>query len=231
MNARLHSRADAGRRLAARLQRYANRDDVIVLALPRGGVPVAFEVARSLHAPLDVFVVRKLGVPGHEELAMGAIASGGMRVINQRIVSNLGIPAEAIEAAVRSEEREIERRERAYRGGRGPLDVRGKTVILVDDGLATGATMIVAVEALRTRKPARIVVAAGAGAAETCQTLTRLVGDCMCALEPPELGAIARWYDDFTQTEDEEVLALMAQAEGATPPSARPRVKAQPNAA
>jgi len=231
MNARLHNRADAGKRLAARLQRYARRGDVVVLALPRGGVPVAFEVARSLRAPLDVFIVRKLGVPGHEKLAMGAIASGGVRALNQRIVGNLGIPADAIEAAVRVQEREIGRRERAYRGDRPPLDVRGKTVILVDDGLATGATMIVAVEALRTRHPSRIVVAAGVGAAETCQNLTRLVGECVCVLEPRELEAIPRWYDDFTQTGDDEVRSLLARAEAATARTERHQTRSRPRAA
>jgi predicted phosphoribosyltransferase len=232
MNARLRNRADAGKRLSAQLQRFANRDDVIVLALPRGGVPTGFELAKSLHAPLDVFVVRKLGVPGHEELAMGAIATGGVRVLNQRIVANLGIPTEAIEAAARVEEREIARRERVYRGGRPPLDVRGKTVILVDDGLATGATMIVAIEALRSRHPGRIVAAAGVGAAETCQNLTRLVGECVCALEPPALEAISKWYEDFTQTEDAEVRALLSRADhhsvGAKPSAVARSVNAAP---
>jgi predicted phosphoribosyltransferase len=231
MNARLHNRADAGKRLAARLQRYANRGDVVVLALPRGGVPVAFELARSLRAPLDVFIVRNLGVPGHEELAMGAVASGGVRVLNQRIVGNLGIPAEAIEATVRVEEGEIRRRERAYRGDRLPLDVRGKTLILVDDGLATGATMIVAVEALRARHPSRIVVAAGVGAAETCQNLTRLVGECVCVLEPPELQGISRWYEDFTQTGDDEVRSLLARAEAVMARTERHQARSRPRAA
>jgi len=231
MNARLRNRADAGKRLAARLYRYANRDDVIVLALPRGGVPVAFEVARSLGAPLDVFIVRKLGVPGREELAMGAIASGGMRVLNDRSVRNLGIPTEAIEAVIEVEEREMERRERAYRGARAPLDVRGKTVILVDDGLATGATMIVAVEALRTRRPRAIVVAAGVGAADTCESLARLVGQCGCALEPPELEAISKWYDDFTPTGDDEVRSLLARADAASIKALRHQAGSRPSAA
>lgn len=212
MNTRLRNRVDAGKRLAAKLQRYANRSDVIVLALPRGGVPVALEVALSLRAPLDVFIVRKLGVPGHEELAMGALASGGMQVLNQRVVGGLGISKEAIGAVIRREEREIQGRERAYRGETPPLDVRGKTVILVDDGLATGATMMVAVEALRTRHPKQIVAAAGVGAAETCENLTRLVGECVCVLEPPDLQSISRWYDDFTQTENEEVRSLLTRA-------------------
>lgn len=216
MNSRLHSRADAGKRLATRLQRYAGRGDVIVLGLPRGGVPVAFEVARSLGVPLDVFVVRKVGVPGHEELAMGVLASGGVRVINQRIVGNLGIPAAAVETAVAAEQREIERSERACRGGRLPLDVLGKTVILVDDGLATGATMIVAVEALRARRPAQIVVAAGVGAADVCQSLSRLVGECVCALEPPRLEAVSKWYVDFDGTADHEVRSLLARAQASS---------------
>lgn len=164
-------RADAGRQLAEQLTAYADQPDVLILALPRGGVPVAYEVARALHAPLDVFLVRKLGVPGHEELAMGAIATGGVRVLNEEVVSGLHIPETVLDAAAAGEQRELERRERAYRDGRPTPKVRGHTVILVDDGLATGSTMRAAVAALRQQQPARIVVAVPVGAVETCSQL------------------------------------------------------------
>ena len=166
---RFRNRQEAGRLLAEQLTAYANRPDVLVLALPRGGVPVGYEVARALHAPLDVFVVRKLGVPGYEELAMGAVATGGVRVLNEEIVQRLGIPEYVIDAAVAREQQEVARRERLYRGGRPPPEVRGRTVILVDDGLATGATMRAAVMALRQLQPARIVVAVPTASSETCE--------------------------------------------------------------
>jgi predicted phosphoribosyltransferase len=209
---RFANRAEAGRRLARELATYAGRPDVLVLGLPRGGVPVAFEVARALRAPLDVFVVRKLGVPGQEELAMGAIASGGVRVVNAAIVRALRIPRAAIEAATAAETRELERRERLYRGDRPAVDVAGRTVILVDDGLATGATMQAAVSALRGRGPAAIVVAAPVAAPATCAALAGTADDCVCVLRPPELRGVGLWYEDFSQTEDAEVRALLDQA-------------------
>lgn len=208
----LVDRTEAGERLAAQLASYANRDDVVVLALPRGGVPVAFEVARHLRAPLDVFVVRKLGAPGHEELAMGAIASGGTRVVNQDVVRQLGISASSFELVANREKLELARREREYRGDRPPVPVGGRTVLLVDDGLATGSTMMAAIEALRRQEPARILVAAGVGAADTCAALSGVADGCVCALRPPWLDAVGRWYQDFSQTTDAEVRDLLARA-------------------
>jgi predicted phosphoribosyltransferase len=205
-------RRAAGRRLAAALGRYAGRPDVVVLALPRGGVPVAHEVARALGAPLDVFVVRKLGVPGHEELAMGALATPGVRVLNEPVVRGLGIPPHVIDAVARQEEAELARRERLYRGDRPPLDVRGRTVILVDDGLATGATMHAAVRALRQRQPARIVVAVPTAAAEACEALETEADEVVCAVTPEPFYSVGLWYDDFEQTTDDEVRALLAES-------------------
>jgi predicted phosphoribosyltransferase len=210
-------RADAGRRVAQELSTYAGRDDVIVLGLPRGGVPVAFEVARALRAPLDVFLVRKLGVPGHRELAMGAIASGGVRVLNLDVVRSLGIPPEAIEMVAGSEEEELERRERTYRGNRPPPDVSGCTAILVDDGLATGASMRAAVAALRERRPARIVVAVPVAPAETCATLETEIDDVVCVATPRPFMSVGAWYRDFSQTTDDEVRALLRRAEEMLP--------------
>ena len=204
-------RGEAGRALAAQLTAYADRPDVLVLALPRGGVPVAYEVARALGAPLDVFVVRKLGVPGYEELAMGAVATGGVRVLNDDIVTGLRIPGYLIEAVAAQEQAELKRRERAYRGGRPPPDVRGRTVILVDDGLATGATMRAAVKALRQQQPARIVVAVPVAAAETCAALQAEADEVVCAITPEPFHAVGRWYEDFSQTTDEEVRDLLAR--------------------
>jgi predicted phosphoribosyltransferase len=212
MPQRLHDRAEAGRLLANKLEKYANRTDVLILALPRGGVPVAFEVARRLRAPLDVLVVRKLGVPGHEELAMGAIASGGARVINEDVVRQVRIPPWIIERVTAVEAREVERREQAYREGRPPPPVEGRTIILVDDGLATGSTMIAAAKALRPRGPAHLVVAAGVCAPESCATLSRVADECVCALQPPMLDAVGKWYEDFSQTQDSEVRALLERA-------------------
>ena len=206
-------RSEAGRRLATQLDGYAGRADVLVLALPRGGVPVAFEVARALEAPLDVFLVRKLGVPGHEELAMGAIASGGVRVLNQEVLRHLRISREAVDAVAADELRELERRERAYRGGRPPPDVRGKTAILVDDGLATGSTMLAAASALREQQPARIVVAVPVSAPQTCDEYRMGVDEIVCALTPEPFHAVGQWYEDFSQTTDEEVRELLARAE------------------
>jgi len=204
-------RRDAGRLLAEKLAAYANRPDVLVLALPRGGVPVAYEVARALGAPLDVFVVRKLGVPGYEELAMGAIATGNVRVLNDRLIERLGMPDHVIDAVTARERQELARRERLYRGGRPPPDVRGRTVILIDDGLATGATMQAAIEALRQQNPARIVVAVPTAAPETCKEMKAMADDVICAITPEPFEAVGRWYQDFSQTTDEEVSALLGR--------------------
>jgi erythromycin esterase-like protein/predicted phosphoribosyltransferase len=209
---RFRDRNEAGRLLAKKLTAYANRPDVLVLALPRGGVPVAYEIARALGAPLDVFVVRKLGIPGYEELAMGAVATGGVRVLNDQIVQRLGIPKYVIDAVAAREEQELARRERLYRGGRPPPDVRGRTVILVDDGLATGATMRAAVMALRQLQPARIVVAIPTGSPDTCEELRSEVDEVVCAITPEPFLAVGHWYEDFSQTTDEEVRDLLAQA-------------------
>jgi putative phosphoribosyl transferase len=205
-------RLDAGRQLAQKLKKYAGRPDVIVLALPRGGVPVAFEVARALRAPLDVFLVRKLGLPGHEELAMGAIGSGGVRVLNEDLVRALRIPEEEIDAVTVEEQRELERREREYRDDRPAPDVRRRTVILVDDGLATGSTMRAAVAALRRQHPARIVVAVPVGAGETCADFGADADEVICARTPDPFYAVGLWYGDFGQTSDEEVRDLLELA-------------------
>jgi erythromycin esterase-like protein/orotate phosphoribosyltransferase len=207
----IRDRRDAGRLLAEKLAAYANRPDALVLALPRGGVPVAYEVARALGAPLDVFVVRKLGVPGYEELAIGAVATGGVRVLNDQLVERLGIPEQMIDAVAARELQELARRERRYRGGRPPPDVRGRTVILVDDGLATGATMHAAIEALRQQKPTRIVVAVPTASPEICEEMNTKADDVICAITPEPFQAVGRWYQDFSQTTDEEVEALLSQ--------------------
>jgi len=206
------NRSEAGKHLAKQLAKYANREDVLVLALPRGGVPVAFEVAKALRAPLDIFLVRKLGVPGHEELAMGAIATGGVRVLNPDVVDYLGIPASVIDAVAANELQELERRERAYRGTRTEPDVRGKTVILVDDGLATGSTMRAAAAALRQRAPARIVVAVPVSAPQTCDEYRMGVDEIICANTPEPFYGVGLWYEDFSQTTDEEVRELLEKA-------------------
>src|ERR671923_1272113 len=203
------NRTEAGRQLAAKLMAYADRPDVLVLALPRGGVPVAFEVAKILDAPLDVFLVRKLGVPGHEELAMGAIASGGVRVLNQEVVEMLHIPEGVIARVADEEQRELERRERAYRGDRPVPSVRGRTVILVDDGLATGSSMRAAAAALRQREPVRIVVAVPTAAPETCNEFRTEVDEIVCAITPEPFYAVGLWYEDFAPTTDEEVRRLL----------------------
>src|SRR5258706_1184339 len=205
------NRTDAGRQLAAKLAAYADRPDILVLALPRGGVPVAFEVARALHAPLDVFLVRKLGVPGHEEYAMGAIASGGVRVLNQEVIQGLRIAPAAIEATAAREQQELLRRERLYRGQRPPPDVRGRIAILVDDGLATGASMQAAVMALRRLQPARIVVAVPTAAPETCEQLRSLADEVVFATTSDPFHAVGLWYEHFCQTGDEVVRPLLAQ--------------------
>ena len=202
-------RLEAGRILAGELSAYRDRDDVVVLALPRGGVPVASEVARALGVPLDVFVVRKLGVPGHEELAMGAIASGGVRQVNRDVVDALGIPAHVIDAVAAREQRELERREQAYRGARPPLSLINKTVILVDDGLATGSTMRAAVIAAPQQQPARVIVAVPVGAMSTCADLATEADDVVCVRMPDPLVAVGLWYRDFTPTTDHEVRTLL----------------------
>jgi putative phosphoribosyl transferase len=205
------NRRQAGRLLAAKLADYVGRPDVIVLALPRGGVPVAFEVARALGAPLDVYLVRKLGVPGREELAMGAIASGGVRVLND-VAEALGITEEEVAEVVAREQKELERRERLYREGRPVPAVRGRTVILVDDGLATGSSMRAAVTALRRRSPRRVVVAVPVGAPETCAELQEETDETVCASMPEPFRGVGAWYEDFSQTTDEEVRELLARA-------------------
>lgn len=205
-------RRNAGRHLAGKLLHYRHRSDVIVLALPRGGVPVAYEVARALEVPLDIFLVRKLGVPGHEELAMGAIASGGVKVLNGPLVREFRIPQAAIDAVVAREMRELERREQEYRDGRPSPDVRGHTVILIDDGLATGSTMLAAVAALRREGAAKIVVAVPVASRHTCAEFQDQVDEVVCAETPGDFQAVGQWYYDFSQTTDEEVRDLLARA-------------------
>jgi predicted phosphoribosyltransferase len=209
---RFHDRSDAGRRLAEKLIDFARRDDVIVLALPRGGVPVAAEIARELAAPLDVFLVRKLGVPGHIELAMGAIATGGVEVLNEEIIRDLHIQPDAVEQTAARERLELDRRERAFRRGRPLPEICGRSVILVDDGVATGSTMEAAIVALRRLEPKEIVVAVPVGARETCGRLGRLADRTVCLTTPPFFRAVGEWYDDFAQTTDEEVVDLLAAA-------------------
>jgi predicted phosphoribosyltransferase len=209
-------RHEAGIALAGHLQQFANRDDVVVLALPRGGVPVGYEVARALAAPLDVFVVRKLGLPGHPEFAVGAIASGGIRVLNESAVASLRVPPAVLDGVARAEQAELERRERAYRDGRPLVPIEGQVVILVDDGLATGSTMRAAVLAARRLRPARVIVAVPVGASETCQDLRGVADDVVCVLSPEPLRAVGLWYDDFAQTTDAEVRTLLGGAASVT---------------
>jgi predicted phosphoribosyltransferase len=209
---RFKDRRDAGRRLAAALSQYAGRSDVIVLALPRGGVPVAHEVARALSVSLDVFPVRKLGVPGHGELAMGAIAAGGIEVLSDDLIRDLGIPSALVQQVAVRERLELDRRDRAYRGGRQPPAVRDRTVLLVDDGLATGSTMQVATLALRQQAPARIVIAVPVGASETCTRLRSVADEVVCLRMPEPFTAVGLWYEDFDQTSDEEVARLLSDA-------------------
>jgi putative phosphoribosyl transferase len=209
---RFRNRADAGRALAERLRDYAGRDDVLVLGLPRGGVPVAYEVAMELDVPLDVFLVRKLGVPGREELAFGAIASGGAVVLNEEVVRSLRIDEASARAVAERERAELARRAEAYRGTTDPPDVEGKTVIVVDDGLATGASMRAAVEALRQLGPRRIVVAVPAAARQTCEELRAEVDEVVCALTPEPFLAVGMWYEDFSETTDDEVRERLARS-------------------
>jgi predicted phosphoribosyltransferase len=209
MAAPFADRRDAGEKLADKLKEYENRPDVLVLALPRGGVPVAYEVASALGAPLDVFLVRKLGVPGYEELAMGAIATGGVSVLNEDVTTSIGLSDSAISEVRDREQKELERREQLYRGNRAPLDVQGHTVILIDDGLATGSTMRAAIAALRKMSPAKIVVAVPVAAPETCETIRNEVDDIICAVTPEPFLAVGTWYSDFSQTSDDEVRDLL----------------------
>jgi putative phosphoribosyl transferase len=214
---RFRDRQHAGRRLAAVLGSYAGREDVLVLALPRGGVPVGYEVARALGAPLDVMQVRKLGVPGHEELAMGAIASGGVRILSEGVVQTLRIPERVIATVAAAEEQELDRRERIYREGRPFPEVHGRTVILVDDGLATGSTMRAAAAALRAQGAGRLVAAVPVAPKETCDALLDLVDDVICAVTPEPFLAVGEWYDDLSQTSDADVQDLLRRAAGARP--------------
>jgi len=202
-------RRHAGVELGARLDRFKGRNDVVILALPRGGVPVAYEVGRALEAPLDVFVVRKLGLPGYPELAMGAIASGGVRVLNDDVVTWYRIPDHVIEKVAREEQAELERREREYRNGRPLLELKGRTVLLVDDGLATGSTMKAAVEAVRAHVPSRVVVAVPVGSPDTCHEFANVADEIVCARAPDHFAAVGQWYRDFSQTTDEEVRNLL----------------------
>jgi predicted phosphoribosyltransferase len=208
------NRIEAGRFLARKLAEYANRPDVVVLALPRGGVPVAYEVAQALKAPLDIFVVRKLGVPGYEECAMGAIASGGIRVLDDQLIKSLHIPVDLVAEVTAIEFAELQRRERLYRGTRAPMDITGQTVIIVDDGLATGSTMRAAVTALRKQNPKKIVVAVPVGARDTCDSFRNEVDTvAVCAITPEPFRAVGIWYRNFSQTTDAEVQQLLRKAE------------------
>jgi putative phosphoribosyl transferase len=209
---RFHDRKEGGRLLAERLSRYAGRDDVLVLGLPRGGVPVAYEVARALRAPLDVFVVRKLGVPGQPELALGAVASSGVRVLNEEVVAAVGLDEQAIEQVSERELAEVARREREYRGARAPPELRGKVVILVDDGLATGASMRAAALAARQLGPKQVVVAVPVAADQTCDEFRDHVDEVVCAFTPEPFYAVGLWYENFEQTNDEEVRQLLQEA-------------------
>ena len=212
----LRDRREAGQLLASKLRHYANRPDVLVLGLPRGGVPVAYEVASALDAPLDVFLVRKLGMPGHEEYAVGALASGGLKVLNRLLLEAYGISEEDLAETVAREQAELERREREYRKGLPPLDVAGKTVILVDDGLATGSSMLAAVRALNEARPARVVVAVPVAPTQTCEDLRAVADQVVCTMTPEPFLAVGRWYANFDQTSDPEVKELLARAQART---------------
>ena len=206
------NRTDAGQILAQNLQHYKNRPDVLVLALPRGGVPVAYEVARELNAALDVFTVRKLGVPGHQELAMGAIATGGIRILHDGVIRELGISEKTIDSVSQNEQQELDRREKMYRGNRPASSVENRTVIIVDDGLATGSSMRAAVRALRQRNPARLVVAVPTAPAETCEQLKEIADEIVCAITPEPFFAVGGSYADFSQTTDDEVKEILERA-------------------
>ncbi len=211
VRAPFHDRAEAGRKLAEDLERYRGRDDLVVLGLARGGVPVAYEVAETLHAPLDVFLVRKLSLPNHEELALGAVASGGYRFVNEEFVELFGVAPDRLDEIAAREQAELERQERDYRGDRPFPEVAGKTVILVDDGLATGASMRAAVAAIRSREPMQVVVAVPVAAPETCDAVAESADDTVCALTPQRFFAVGMWYEDFAQTSDEDVKRLLSR--------------------
>jgi putative phosphoribosyl transferase len=206
-------RREAGIELAQVLAHYRRRPDVVVLALPRGGVPVAYEIARALEVPLEVFLVRKLGLPGHPELAMGAIASGGVRILNEDVVGWYKIPSHVIDEVARQEQIELERREREYRDGRPPVDLKGRTVLLVDDGLATGSTMKAAVEAVRARGSSRVVVAVPVGSPSTCRAFIEIADEIVCGRAPQHFMAVGQWYLDFSQTTDAEVRELLGRSD------------------
>lgn len=209
MSARFQNREEAGRILAAKLMLYANRPDTLILALPRGGVPIGYEIARALNLPLDVIIVRKLGVPGHEELAMGAIASGGVRVLNRSVIESLRIPPDSLEAVEKREALELMRREATYRGNRQPASVKGKTVILVDDGVATGSTMRVAISALREQHAGRIIVATPVAPPTVRWEMEALVEDFVALVMPEDFFGVGQWYGDFTQVSDDTVYKLL----------------------
>jgi putative phosphoribosyl transferase len=207
-----NDRTDAGKKLAKRLMEYKNRPDVLILALPRGGVPVAFEVAKELNVKMDVFIVRKLGVPGNEELAMGAISSDNIRVLNEDVIRAFQIPQKIIEEVAENEFRELERRERIYRGNRQKPNISGSTVILIDDGLATGATMRAAVEAVKTKNPAKLIIAVPTAAPDTCSSFGNEVDEIICVATPEPFYGVGAWYEDFSQTTDKEVCELLNRA-------------------
>lgn len=215
---RFRDRSHAGQELAKRLAAYADRDDVLVLALPRGGVPVGFEVARALNAPLDVFLVRKLGLPGHEEFAIGAIASGGLTLLNRDVIRAYGVSDAALQSVVDRERAELERREQAYRSARGFPSLQGKTIILVDDGLATGSTMRAAAAAVRERKPSRVVIAVPIAPPETCAALRDAADEIVCGATPERFYAVGLWYEDFAQMDDDDVREILTRAERELPP-------------
>jgi putative phosphoribosyl transferase len=212
MGATFKDRADGGKKLAQELSHYGGRSDVVVLGLPRGGVPVAYEVAKELEAPLDVFIVRKLGVPGHEELAMGAIASGGVRVLNDEVVKGVNVSEDDVDRVATKEQQELERRESAYRGERPGIALEDKTVLLVDDGLATGASMRAAVKGLREHNPKKIVVAVPTAPPETCEAFSDLADETVCLETPTPFMGVGAWYEDFPQTKDEEVKDILEKA-------------------
>lgn len=214
-----NDRIDAGKRLAARLSKYANREDVLILALPRGGVPVAYEVAKELNVKMDVFIVRKLGVPGNEELAMGAIASGNIRVLNEDVINSFHIPPRIVEETTASELRELERRERIYRRDRPTPKISGSIVILIDDGLATGATMRAAVAAVKTKNPAKVIIAVPVAAPDTCTDFGNEVDEVICVATPEPFYGVGAWYEDFSQTTDKEVCDLLDRAQKIKPGS------------